>query len=91
MYALYVDYGFGESEIAWLFIVGFLSSMVVGTFVGGLSDKYGRKLMCMAFCVLYIVAGTNLLLYACVLMPWKFEFQFVLRCSFDIRMTAFDF
>eukprot|EP00042_Codosiga_hollandica_P027991 m.143829 g.143829 ORF g.143829 m.143829 type:complete len:435 (+) comp52650_c0_seq1:41-1345(+) len=57
VYALYVYYGYGESDIAWLFIIGFLSSLVVGTFVGGLSDKYGRKFMCIMFAVLYFIAG----------------------------------
>jgi predicted MFS family arabinose efflux permease len=30
--------------------------MIVGTFVGGLADKLGRKVMCIMYCVCYIIA-----------------------------------
>lgn len=53
MYALYHSYGFTKGQIGQLFIVGFGSSMVFGTVVGGLADKYGRKANCLIFCVLY--------------------------------------
>ena len=53
VYALYEQYGFSTDQIAWLFAGGFLSSLVFGTFVGALSDKYGRKFMCIVFCVTY--------------------------------------
>lgn len=56
VYELYVSYGFSQSQIAELFVCGFASSMIVGTFVGGLADKYGRKLMCIIYCVCYIIA-----------------------------------
>ena len=32
--------------------------MVVGTFVGAMSDKYGRRFMSIAFAVFYFVAGS---------------------------------
>lgn len=53
VYALYEVYGFSQSQIAWLFVGGFLSSLVFGTFVGSLSDKYGRKRLCIVFCFVY--------------------------------------
>jgi MFS family permease len=56
VYELYVSYGFSQAEIAELFVCGFASSMVVGTFVGGLADKMGRKMMCIMYCVCYIIA-----------------------------------
>lgn len=56
VYELYVSYGFNQSQIAELFVMGFGSSMIVGTFVGGLADKYGRKNMCIMYSVCYIVA-----------------------------------
>ena len=56
VYELYVSYGFTQQQIAELFVCGFGSSMVVGTFVGGLADKYGRKLMCILYSVMYILA-----------------------------------
>jgi len=56
VYALYSSYGFSKKDIAILFIVGFGSSSVVGTFVGALADKYGRKRLCVYFGVLYGIA-----------------------------------
>ena len=56
VYELYVSYGFSQAEIAELFVCGFASSMVVGTFVGGLADKFGRKLMCVMYSISYIAA-----------------------------------
>lgn len=53
VYALYDHYGFSKGQIGQLFIVGFGSSMVFGTVVGGFADKYGRKLNCLLFCILY--------------------------------------
>jgi len=56
VYALYEQYGFQKGEIAFLFIGGFMSSMVFGTFVGALADKYGRKLLCIMFGVFYSIS-----------------------------------
>lgn len=56
VYELYVSYGFDQAAIAELFVCGFGSSMIVGTFIGGLADKYGRKLMCMMYSVSYVIA-----------------------------------
>lgn len=56
VYELYVSYGFNQQEIAELFVCGFGSSMLVGTIVGGLADKYGRKVMCILYCICYILA-----------------------------------
>lgn len=56
VYELYVSYGFSQSQIAELFVCGFGSSMIVGTFVGGLADTMGRKNMCIAYSACYIVA-----------------------------------
>lgn len=56
VYELYVSYGFNQQQIAELFVCGFASSMIVGTFVGGLADKCGRKMMCIMYSVCYILA-----------------------------------
>lgn len=56
VYELYVSYGFNQQQIAELFVCGFGSSMIVGTFVGGLADSLGRKNMCIMYCVCYIIA-----------------------------------
>jgi hypothetical protein len=39
VYALYDRYGFSIHDIGILFITGFGSSMLFGTFIGSLSDK----------------------------------------------------
>lgn len=39
VYKLYDFYGFSMKDIADLFIVGFGSSMIAGTFIGALADK----------------------------------------------------
>jgi MFS transporter, MFS domain-containing protein family, molybdate-anion transporter len=42
-------------DIGALFITGFLSSALFGTFLGIYVDKWGRKLGCIIFCLLEIV------------------------------------
>ena len=38
LYKLYEEYGYTQGDIAWLFVIGFLSSLAFGTVVGGLAD-----------------------------------------------------
>ncbi|KAJ1449697.1 hypothetical protein M885DRAFT_622331 [Pelagophyceae sp. CCMP2097] len=52
MWTLYTGYGVSFST---LFLTGFLSSFVFGTFLGMLVDRYGRRNACVAFCVLEVV------------------------------------
>ncbi|KAK4534046.1 hypothetical protein CDCA_CDCA01G0071 [Cyanidium caldarium] len=56
VYALYDAYGFGKRDIALLFITGFGSSMVFGTYAGSLADQLGRKTMAMAYGVTYALS-----------------------------------
>jgi len=58
-YSLYQSYGLSLEKIGWLSVCGFLSSLVLGTYVGSIADKFGRKKMCLVFCLLY---GTSCLL-----------------------------
>eukprot|EP00756_Hemistasia_phaeocysticola_P067016 Hpha_TRINITY_DN9652_c0_g1::TRINITY_DN9652_c0_g1_i1::g.184472::m.184472 len=53
VYALYKYYGFSHSQNATLFVTGFASSMIFGTFAGTLADKYGRKLNCLLYGLAY--------------------------------------
>eukprot|EP00879_Flechtneria_rotunda_P008042 GHRR01008424.1.p1 GENE.GHRR01008424.1~~GHRR01008424.1.p1 ORF type:complete len:429 (+),score=91.74 GHRR01008424.1:173-1459(+) len=53
VYALYENYGYSPAEIGQLFIAGFGASLVVGTFVGALADKMGRRTAGLAYVVLY--------------------------------------
>ncbi|CAK0828628.1 unnamed protein product [Prorocentrum cordatum] len=56
VYALYAAYGFGGQRIAQLFVCGFVSSLVFGCFVGSLTDRFGRKKCCLAYCLFYLEA-----------------------------------
>jgi MFS family permease len=53
VYALYESYGFDRGAIGKLFIAGFGSSMVFGTFIGSLADVHGRKKAALAYVVTY--------------------------------------
>ena len=51
MYTLYSSYGV---NVGTLFLTGFLSSAVFGTFLGIYVDQWGRKLGCLIFCILEV-------------------------------------
>lgn len=53
VYALYESYGYSPAQIGQLFIAGFGSSMLFGTFVGALADKAGRKAAALAYVATY--------------------------------------
>ena len=52
MYTLYTSYGV---DVGTLFITGFLSSAIFGTFLGVYVDSWGRKFGCVIFCILEII------------------------------------
>jgi len=52
-YALYSSYGYTQRDIAHLFVAGYGSGMVLGSIVGGLADSYGRKRLCLFYCLSY--------------------------------------
>lgn len=56
VYALYAAYGFSSHQIAVLFVAGFGSSMIFGSFVGGLADSCGRKKFVLLFCLIYALS-----------------------------------
>ena len=51
MYTLYLSY---KVNVGALFLTGFLSSAVFGTFLGIYIDKWGRRYGCLLFCVLEV-------------------------------------
>jgi MFS family permease len=59
VYALYEAYGFSTWQIAQLFIMGYISSLVFGTLTGAMSDKLGRRLACQIFCVVYALSAVT--------------------------------
>ncbi|KAF5825550.1 molybdate-anion transporter MOT2, partial [Dunaliella salina] len=53
IYALYEHYRYKVGDIGRLFIAGFGSSMVFGTLVGAMADKYGRRGAAVLYMVTY--------------------------------------
>jgi MFS family permease len=53
-YALYSSYGYSQRDIAHLFVAGYGSGMILGSIVGGLADQYGRKKLCICYCLCYM-------------------------------------
>jgi MFS family permease len=56
VYALYASYGFSSDDIAVLFVGGFGSSMLFGTFAGAAADRIGRKKCGLLYAALYILS-----------------------------------
>mmetsp|Transcript_7743 Transcript_7743/g.19128 ORF Transcript_7743/g.19128 Transcript_7743/m.19128 type:complete len:485 (-) Transcript_7743:222-1676(-) len=56
VYALYSEYEFSQHDIAKLFVAGFGSSMIFGSFVGGIADLKGRRLFVILFAVVYLAS-----------------------------------
>jgi len=52
-YALYSSYGYTQRDIAHLFVAGYGSGMILGSIVGSLADSYGRKRLCLCYCLSY--------------------------------------
>ena len=53
VYALLSSYEFSQDEIAMLFVSGYISSMIFGSFIGGMADTRGRKRYVILFTILY--------------------------------------
>lgn len=53
VYALYAEYGYSQHDIAILFVAGFGSSMIFGSFVGGMADWGGRRAFVILFSIIY--------------------------------------
>mmetsp|Transcript_25891 Transcript_25891/g.46891 ORF Transcript_25891/g.46891 Transcript_25891/m.46891 type:complete len:496 (-) Transcript_25891:182-1669(-) len=53
VYALYAAYGYSQHDIAVLFVAGFGSSMVFGSFIGGMADMCGRRKFVVLFALIY--------------------------------------
>lgn len=53
VYALYQGYGIDREHNGYLFVLGFGSSAIFGTFVGSAADKFGRKKFAILYCLIY--------------------------------------
>ncbi|KAF7638207.1 hypothetical protein Mgra_00002436 [Meloidogyne graminicola] len=56
VYALYQSYKLSKHQIELLFIAGFGSSLIFGTFIGSFADKFGRKTNCLIYALLYSIS-----------------------------------
>ena len=56
LYKLYHHYGFEEDQIAVLYVCGFASTVLLGTWAPIAADRYGRQKLCMMFTVIYSLA-----------------------------------
>ncbi|RCI03949.1 Molybdate-anion transporter [Rhizopus stolonifer] len=56
LYKLYNSYGLELTQIAMLFLTGFVSGAFAGTAVGSLADTWGRKRICIVFCFTILTA-----------------------------------
>ncbi|CAO3609144.1 unnamed protein product [Cunninghamella echinulata] len=56
LYKLYTTYGLSFEQIALLFLTGFLSGAFAGTAIGSMADSWGRKKVCLLFCITTIGA-----------------------------------
>ena len=57
IYALYSSYGYQQSQIAILYVTGFASSALFGTFTGCLADSLGRRNMALVFTLVYALSA----------------------------------
>ena len=55
LYKLYSFYGFIDTQIAIIYVSGFISSVIFGTYAGFLADAWGRKKLCILFTILYSI------------------------------------
>ena len=94
VYALYSDYGFEQHEIAQLFVAGFGSSMVFGSFIGGMADWGGRRKFVMLFALIYAAScitkrtslGSLRFSYACMTVVLKL---FAYLFGYNLSLVSF--
>ncbi|XP_057290887.1 molybdate-anion transporter-like [Hydractinia symbiolongicarpus] len=55
LFKLYSDYSFVDPYIGIIYVCGFVSSILFGTYTGVIADKWGRKKICVLFTILYSI------------------------------------
>lgn len=56
VYRLYAHYGFSRTDNGVLFIAGFGASLLFGTWVGPIADRYGRRFACIMYGIVYALS-----------------------------------
>ncbi|CAF0848880.1 unnamed protein product [Adineta steineri] len=54
-YAIYQSHGINRSTIELFYVGYYASTLLIGTFIASLADKFGRRLACIFFAVFYIL------------------------------------
>jgi Sugar-tranasporters, 12 TM len=65
VYALYAKYEYAQHDIAVLFVAGFGSSMIFGSFIGGMADWGGRRAFVILFSVIYALSCFTKRTFSC--------------------------
>lgn len=66
VYQLYSDYGYTQHDIAVLFVAGFGSSMIFGSFIGGMADWGGRRSFVVLYAIIYAASCVTKRTYHCI-------------------------
>ena len=54
-HSLYAEHGLTDGQTSSLFLTGFLSSAIFGTYIGVMVDSIGRRKGCVIYCVLEVI------------------------------------
>ncbi|KAI0403273.1 hypothetical protein F4802DRAFT_616893 [Xylaria palmicola] len=88
LFSLYRDeYGLAPGLVLNLYLTDFVTTAVSAYFIGALSDKHGRKLLCMLYCVAYAL---SCFLTVIPVTPLLFLGRVLGGVSTSILFTAFD-
>ncbi|KAI8945889.1 DUF791-domain-containing protein [Xylaria longipes] len=88
LFSLYRDeYGLAPGVVLNLYMTDFVTTAVSAYFIGALSDKYGRKLYCMVYCVTYAL---SCFLTIVPVTPLLFLGRVLGGVSTSILFTVFD-
>ncbi|KAI1427878.1 hypothetical protein F5Y12DRAFT_123584 [Xylaria sp. FL1777] len=88
LFSLYRDeYGLESGLVLSLYMTDFVTTAISAYFIGSLSDKYGRKLYCMVYCVSYAL---SCFLTIVPVTPLLFIGRILGGISTSILSTVFD-
>ncbi|KAI8628435.1 DUF791-domain-containing protein [Xylariaceae sp. FL1651] len=88
LFSLYRDeYGLAPGLVSSLFMTDFISTAISAYFIGALSDKHGRKSLCMVYCLSYAV---SCFLTIVPVTPLLFLGRILGGISTTILFTVFD-
>ena len=81
------SYGLSTRQIQELFVAGFGSSLIFGTFVGSLADQFGRRLNCIIYGITYALGCVTKHI---AMYEWLMVGRFLAGLSTSILYSAFE-